>query len=35
MPKRAILTGGELPLYEALESDRPLHWDALEYARPA
>lgn len=27
--KRAILTGAELPLYEALEFDRALHWDAL------
>lgn len=27
--KRAILTGAELPIYEALEFDRALHWDAL------
>jgi enoyl-CoA hydratase len=27
--KRAILGGAELPLYEALEFDRSLHWDAM------
>jgi enoyl-CoA hydratase/carnithine racemase len=27
--KRAVLGGVELPLYEALELDRSLHWDAL------
>jgi enoyl-CoA hydratase/carnithine racemase len=27
--KRAVLGGAELPLYEALELDRSLHWDAL------
>jgi enoyl-CoA hydratase len=27
--KRAILSGVELPLYEALEFDRSLHWDAM------
>jgi enoyl-CoA hydratase/carnithine racemase len=27
--KRSILGGAELPLYEALELDRSLHWDAM------
>jgi enoyl-CoA hydratase len=27
--KRAVLGGAELPLYEAMELDRSLHWDAL------
>lgn len=27
--KRAVLGGAELPLYEALEFDRSLHWDAV------
>jgi enoyl-CoA hydratase/carnithine racemase len=27
--KRAILGGAELPLYEALELDRSLHWDSM------
>jgi enoyl-CoA hydratase/carnithine racemase len=27
--KRAILGGAELPLYEALEFDRSLHWDSI------
>jgi enoyl-CoA hydratase len=27
--KRSILGGSELPLYEALEFDRSLHWDAM------
>lgn len=27
--KRAVLGGVELPLYEAMELDRSLHWDAL------
>jgi enoyl-CoA hydratase/carnithine racemase len=27
--KRSILTGPELPLYEAMDLDRALHWDAM------
>jgi enoyl-CoA hydratase/carnithine racemase len=27
--KRAVLGGAELPLYEALELDRSVHWDAV------
>jgi enoyl-CoA hydratase len=31
--KRAMLDGAELPLYEALEFDRGIHWDTLRRGR--